>query len=174
MGTENKVKIPAGVTIQREGGLIRVTGPKGTLERQMQYPSISIEPGEEEVIIATSSDRKQHIALCGTFAAHLRNMFRGVSEGYTYRMKVVYSHFPIQIKVQGVRLEISNFLGEKNPRYARLEGGVKVTLGNDEVTLVGIDREKVGTTAARIEHATRIRDRDPRVFQDGIYITERA
>lgn len=174
MGSVNKVKIPAGVKVEREGNIVRVSGPKGTLERIMHYPSISIEPGEAEIVIATDSDRKQHVALCGTFAAHLRNMCRGVTEGYTYRMKVVYSHFPIQIKVKGERLEIDNFLGEKNPRYARIEKGVNITLGNDEMTLAGIDRERVGTTASNIEHATRIRDRDPRVFQDGIYLTERA
>lgn len=174
MGSVNKVKIPAGVKVKWEGGIIRVVGPKGTLERMMQYPSISIQPGEQEIVITTDSNRKQHVALCGTFAAHLRNMCRGVTEGYTYHMKVVYSHFPIQVKVQGERLEIGNFLGEKNPRHARIEKGVKITLGNDEVTLAGIDREKVGTTASNIEHATRIRDRDPRVFQDGIYLTERA
>jgi large subunit ribosomal protein L6 len=89
-------------------------------------------------------------------------------------MKVVYSHFPIQLKVQGDRLEINNFLGEKQPRSAKILEGVTVNLGNDEVILTGIDKERVGNTAANIEHATRIRKRDPRVFQDGIYITERA
>jgi large subunit ribosomal protein L6 len=57
---------------------------------------------------------------------------------------------------------------------AKILDGVTVNLGNDEVVLTGIDKEKVGNTAANIEHATRIRKRDPRVFQDGIYITERA
>jgi len=98
----------------------------------------------------------------------------GVTEGYSYKMKVVYSHFPIQLKITGTKLEINNFLGEKNPRFARIEEGVKVTLGNDELSIVGIDRERVGTTAASIERATKIRYRDPRVFQDGIYLTERA
>jgi large subunit ribosomal protein L6 len=51
---------------------------------------------------------------------------------------------------------------------------VKVALGADEVTVAGIDKESVGKTAANIEHATRIRERDPRVFQDGVYIVERG
>lgn len=69
---------------------------------------------------------------------------------------------------------INNFLGEKQPRVARILEGVTVKIGNDEVILTGIDKEKVGNTAANIERATRITKRDPRVFQDGIYITERA
>jgi large subunit ribosomal protein L6 len=101
-------------------------------------------------------------------------MFRGVTDGYEYRMKVVYSHFPIQLKLQGNKLEIANFLGEKKARHARIEQGVTVKVGNDEVVLTGIDRELVGTTAANIEHATHIRDRDPRVFQDGIYMVQRG
>ncbi|HZD43216.1 MAG TPA: 50S ribosomal protein L6, partial [Methanomicrobiales archaeon] len=102
------------------------------------------------------------------------NMCIGVTEGYLYRMKVVYSHFPIQLKVMGSRLEINNFLGEKKPRYAPIREGVKVTVGNDEVTVSGINKESVGNTAAGIERATKIRYRDPRVFQDGIYLVERV
>jgi large subunit ribosomal protein L6 len=112
--------------------------------------------------------------MSGTLEAHVKNMVRGVVEGYEYRMKVVYSHFPIQLKQQGERLEINNFLGEKQPRMANIIEGVTIKIGSDEVTLTGIDKEKVGNTAANIEHATRITKRDPRVFQDGIYITERA
>ncbi len=174
MAITHKVTVPLGVTITREGGQLRVAGPKGTLERELSNPNIAISIGEKEVIISTDSGRKEHMALCGTFASHLRNMVRGVTEGFSYHMKVVYSHFPIQLKLQGKRLEINNFLGEKHPRYARVEEGVKITLGNDEITLDGINKESLGTTASNIEHATKIRYRDPRVFQDGIYLTERA
>jgi large subunit ribosomal protein L6 len=127
-----------------------------------------------EVTISTESKRKETIAIVGTFGAHTKNMCRGVSEGFEYRMKVVYAHFPIQLKLQGNRLEINNFLGEKKARSARIETGVAAQVSNDEVVLSGIDRELVGTSAANIEHATHIRDRDPRVFQDGIYIVQRG
>jgi len=89
-------------------------------------------------------------------------------------MKVVYSHFPIQLKLQGRRLEITNFLGEKKPRYAGIEDGVTAKVGNDEVVLTGIDKELLGITSANIEHATKIRNRDPRIFQDGIYIVHKG
>jgi large subunit ribosomal protein L6 len=174
MGITHKISVPAGVTVTRNGEAIRVSGPKGTLERALANPSISITPGAKEVVVSTESGRKEHIALCGTFASHLRNMVKGVTEGFTYHMKVVYSHFPIQLKISGNRLEINNFLGEKHPRYARVEEDVKVKLGNDEITLEGTNKESLGTTASNIEHATKIRYRDPRVFQDGIYLTERA
>jgi large subunit ribosomal protein L6 len=112
--------------------------------------------------------------MVGTLASHCKNMCTGVTSGYLYNLKVVYNHFPIQLKIQGEKLEIFNFLGEKYPRYARILPGTSIKLGTDEVSVTGIDKELVGSTASNIEKATRIRDRDPRVFQDGIYIVARG
>ena len=173
MAVTRKVKIPESVTVRIEGSLVKVTGPRGMLMREMYYPKVSLSVADRELTITTESNRKKILAICGTFAAHLQNMIRGVTDGYQYRMKVVYSHFPIQLKLAGDRVEVGNFLGEKRARFARIEKDVKVALGADEVTVTGIDKESVGKTAANIEHATRIRERDPRVFQDGVYIVER-
>ncbi len=174
MTREIKTRIPSGVTITREGDLVVVKGPRGELRRTMRYPQVTIAINPQEVVIATGSARKRIAAMVGTYGAHLANMIRGVTDGFTYSLKVVYSHFPIQLKFQGEVLEINNFLGEKKARYARVEPGIKVTISGDQVTLTGIDRERLGISAANIETATRIRDRDPRVFQDGIYITQRG
>ena len=174
MGITRQVEIPPGVNVALEGNALTVSGPKGTLVRDMRFPQIDVRIEDGEVVVSTASDKKRFLAMSGTLEAHVKSMIRGVVEGYEYRMKVVYSHFPIQLKLQGNRLEIGNFLGEKQPRAAKIIEGVTVKIGNDEVTLTGIDKEKVGNTAANIEHATKITKRDPRVFQDGIYITERA
>jgi len=174
MAATRKVKIPEGVTVRIEGNLVKVQGPKGMLMREMYYPNVSLAVADKEMTVTTESGRKKILAVCGTFAAHLQNMCTGVTKGYQYRMKVVYSHFPIQLKIAGDRIEVGNFLGEKRSRFARIEKDVKVALGSDEVTITGIDKESVGKTAANIEHATRIRERDPRVFQDGVYTVERA
>jgi large subunit ribosomal protein L6 len=174
MAAVRKVKIPGGVKASLDGMHLRVTGPKGQLSRNVRFPQVTVTCDGNEVIIATESRRKEITAMVGTLEAHTKNMFRGVTEGYEYRMKVVYSHFPIQLKLQGNKLEIANFLGEKKARHARIEHGVTAKVGNDEVVLTGIDRELVGTSAANIEHATHIRDRDPRVFQDGIYMIQRG
>jgi large subunit ribosomal protein L6 len=174
MAAVRKVKIPGGVKASLEGMHLRVTGPKGQLSRNVRFPQVTVTCDGNEVVISTESRRKEITAMVGTLEAHTKNMIRGVTEGYEYRMKVVFSHFPIQLKLQGSRLEIANFLGEKKARHARIEPGVTAKVGNDEVVLNGIDRELVGTTAANIEHATHIRDRDPRVFQDGIYMVQRG
>ncbi|MEN6342540.1 MAG: 50S ribosomal protein L6 [Methanospirillum sp.] len=174
MAFEATAEIPDGVTVSMDGTRVVVTGPKGTLTRDMRFPGIAIAIDDGIVTVSTGVTRKRVVAMVGTLASHIRNMCRGVSDGYEYRMKVVFSHFPIQLKLQGTTLVIDNFLGEKQSRFARIEPGVNAQVGNDAVTLSGIDKEKVGNSAANIEHATRIRNRDPRVFQDGIYIVERA
>ncbi|MFY9194679.1 MAG: 50S ribosomal protein L6 [Methanoculleus sp.] len=174
MGITRRVEIPPNVDVTLEGSLLTVTGPKGTLSRDLRFPQIDVTLEDAEIVISTASDRKRFLAMSGTLEAHAKNMIRGVIEGHEYQMKVVYSHFPIQLKQQGDRIMISNFLGEKQPRVAKILEGVTVKIGNDELTLTGIDKENVGNTAANIEHATKITKRDPRVFQDGIYITERA
>jgi large subunit ribosomal protein L6 len=135
---------------------------------------VNVNSDNKEITIATESRRKETVAMVGTLEAHAKNMCRGVTEGFEYRMKVVYSHFPIQLKLQGNTLEINNFLGEKKSRFARIENGVSAKVGSDEVVLTGINRELVGNSAANIEHATHIRNRDPRVFQDGIFIIQRG
>ncbi len=174
MATERTVTIPSGVKIEVDGLAVRVSGPKGNLERSFRFPQIALAVREDRLVISTSADRKNTLAMAGTIQAHVQNMVRGVTEGFEYRMKVVYSHFPIQIRVSGDRLEINNFLGEKKPRYARIVPGVTAKVGNDEIVLSGIDREKLGITSANIERATKIKYRDPRVFQDGIYRVQRG
>ncbi|KUK63902.1 MAG: 50S ribosomal protein L6 [Methanoculleus marisnigri] len=174
MAITRQIEIPPGVDVTLEGSMLTVSGPKGTLARDMRFPQIDIKVEGGEVVVSTASNKKRFLAMSGTLEAHVKNMIRGVAEGYEYRMKVVYNHFPIQLKQRGGRLEINNFLGEKQSRTANIIEGVTIKIGSDEVTLTGIDKEKVGNTAANIEHATRITKRDPRVFQDGIYITERA
>lgn len=174
MLSERTVEIPAGVTATMDGAILIVEGPKGKLTRNMRYPGIDVSCDGTVFTVSTASTRKKILAMIGTYAALARNMCGGVTEGYEYKMKVVYSHFPIQLKKTETALEIINFLGEKQPRIARISEGVTVSTGNDELTITGIDKELVGTTAARIERATHVRNRDPRVFQDGIYIIEKA
>lgn len=175
MALTRKVSIPEGVKIDFQGTVLIVKGPKGQLERNFWFPQITMAASDDnEVIISTGSDRKMITAMVGTIAAHVQNMCIGVTRGFEYRMKVVYSHFPIQLKLQGKRLEINNFLGEKKARYADIVPGVEAKVGNDEVILTGINKELVGIVSANIEHATKIRDRDPRVFQDGIYLVQRT
>lgn len=113
--------------------------------------------------------------MVGTTTARIRNLIRGVTDGFTYKLKVVYAHFPVTIKVHDKerKLTIDNFTGEKTPRIARIVGSAKVTASGDEIVVRGTRLEEVSQTAANIQSATRIKDKDQRVFLDGIYVSEK-
>ncbi len=120
------------------------------------------------------SSRKEQKAMVGTFTSHIKNLITGVNEGFECKMTIVYAHFPMQVKVDGKTLIIGNFLGEKKPRVAKILGETKVKVSGNEVTISGINKEDVGQTAANIEQKTKIKRFDPRIFQDGIYIVQKA
>lgn len=171
---KSTVDIPEGVDVVLEGSNVKVTGPNGTLERELWYPGITIAKADSQIIVDSPNPRKKQIAMLRTIASHINNMVTGVTGGYIYRMKVVYSHFPIQLKVEGDYLSIGNFLGEKKPRKVKIMSDTKVEAKGDEVVVSGINKDNVGQTAASIQQATKIKRFDPRVFQDGIYIVEKT
>ncbi len=171
---EERVKIPDGVQVKLQGEQVVVSGKGVTLQRTLSHPHVTILTEGGEVKVRCEYPKRRDGALVGTFAAHLRNMIVGVTQGFTYEMKIVYSHFPVKATVKGPEFVIENFLGEKFPRKARILGGTKVEVKGDQVLLTGPDIEAVSQTAANIEQATKIKGFDPRVFQDGIYITKKA
>ncbi len=169
-----EVEIPEGVNVEIKDGMVSVEGEKGRIERILYHPKIKMEKVDNKIVIECEFARKKEAALVGTFAAHIRNMIKGVTEGFVYRMKIVYSHFPMKVNVKDSEVIIENFLGEKFPRKAKIFGNVKVQVKGDEVIIEGINREEVGQTAANIEFATKVKNRDIRVFQDGIYIVSKG
>lgn len=173
--TRIEVDVPQGVTVTLGGATLTMKGQKGQVAREFRFPGIRLAPADGKIVVEAARADKQSRATVGTFASHIRNMITGVTEGYEYRMKIVYAHFPIQVKVEGKdRVSIGNFLGERKPRYASIMGETTVTVAGDRVTITGNNKEHVGQTAANIEQACKIRNRDPRVFQDGVYIIEKA
>jgi len=173
---EVEVKVPEGVSVDVKDQSITVNGKKGSISRTFTENFIHLAKKDDKILIQSKSENqpyKKQLAMVGTLRAHVLNMFNGVTDGVTYRMRVVYSHFPMRVSVSGSKVLIDNFLGEKSPRITRILEGVKVDVKGNEVTLTGHNKENVAQTAANIEQTTRIKDRDPRVFQDGVYIIEK-
>jgi len=168
-----QIEIPEGVSIAVDGNTVTVKGPKGEATRTLSYPELEIRKEDSYLVVNSKLDRKRQRAMVGTLAAHIGNMIIGVTRGYEYRMKVVYSHFPIQLKAASDELIINNFLGERKARSAKILPGTKVEIGKDEVLITGINKEHVGQTMANIEQATRVRGFDIRVFQDGVYLVDK-
>lgn len=167
------VEVPAGVTVTYDNRIVTVKGPKGENTKELYYPGILITLNEGEIVVDTEIMRKNYKAMVGTYASHINNMIKGVTEGFEYKMNIVYSHFPMQTKVEGKTFVISNFLGEKKPRVAKIVGSTSVKISGNSVVVSGICKEDVGQTTANIEQKTKIKRFDPRVFQDGIYVVEK-
>ncbi|TLZ71715.1 MAG: 50S ribosomal protein L6 [Methanobacteriota archaeon] len=172
--TEERVGTPEGVKLQLQGDEVTVSGKLGSLQRRFPHPRVSLSLTGADLVIRSELPGRREKAVVGTFAAHVRNMIQGVTAGFTYRMKIVYAHFPMKASVKGAEFVIENFLGERSPRRTRIVGETKVVVQGDQVVLTGSNVEDVGQTAANIERATKIRGFDPRVFQDGIYITSKG
>ncbi|MDR2203595.1 MAG: 50S ribosomal protein L6 [Nitrososphaerota archaeon] len=167
------IQVPEAVTISLQGKKVSVSGEKGSLIRDFSFAPISIEANEQTVRISAKWPRKKESALVGTIYSHIQNMITGVTKGYTYKLKIVFSHFPITVKVEEKSVLIENFTGERQARRVKIVGDVKIKLEPDDIIVSGINLEHVSQTAANIEQATRVRGKDVRVFLDGLYVYER-
>lgn len=170
---EKIIEIPNGVEIEINNFKVKVNGPKGSLEKDFFSPLfkdyILIKKENKKVFLSAESEKRKIKAMLGTIEAHINNMFKGVTEGYIIKLKIVYMHFPFTVKISDQEVLINNFLGEKTPRKTKIVGDCKVEVKGDEITVTGINKEDAGQTAANLEKATWIKSRDRRVFQDGIF-----
>ena len=167
------IQVPDGVEVNVEKRKVTVKGAKGTLTRDFSHVSISLEGNGETVRVWAEWPRKKEASLVGTVHSHIQNMITGVEKGFLYKLKIVFSHFPISVKVQDKAVLIENFTGERRARVAKIIGEVKVKVESEDVIVEGINLEDVSQTAANIEQATKVKKKDPRVFLDGIYVYER-
>ncbi len=156
------ITIPQGVTVSVSNGTISVKGPKGKTERQVgDFTQVSVNGENVEV--------KGEKSYLNTMESLIANMIKGVSVGYQKELKLIYAHFPITLEVKGKDVAIKNFLGEKMARKAKLIGDTKLTVKAQMVTVTGSDKEAIGQSVANLRQAMRIKDKDGRIFQDGIY-----
>lgn len=168
-----ELEIPTDVTVTFDRFDLTVSGPEGEVTRRLWYPDISVSVDDDTVVIETGRTDAKATATMGTFESHVRNLFHGVTHGWEYEMEIVYSHFPMQVTVDGGDVVIENFLGERAPRRTTIHGDTEIRVDNEHIVLSGPDKEAVGQTAADIEQLTKVPDKDTRVFQDGVYITRK-
>jgi large subunit ribosomal protein L6 len=172
---EREVPIPEGVEVKLDGKTIEVRGSMGALREDFSHAPVELRLDRDRIRVYAAWPRKRQRALVNTIASLIKNMITGVTEGFTYKLKIVYAHFPTSVKVDKARkrVVIENFMGEKAPRTARIVGDVEVEVSGDEITVKGIRLQDVSQTAANIEQATKVKGKDLRVFLDGIYVYEK-
>lgn len=169
---EKEIDIPEDIEVEKEGEVVKVSSGDKEVEKEFNHPDTDVEVGGGSITIKTQGEKRGDQAMIGTYASHIRNMMEGVEEDYVYKLKTVYAHFPMTVKTEGDQVVIQNFIGERAPRRVDIMENVSVDVDDDEVTVRGPDKENVSQTAARIEQECGKGKRDPRKFQDGIYLTE--
>jgi large subunit ribosomal protein L6 len=170
----SEIEIPEGVEANIEDSTLSVKGPEGENKRTFNTHKLEFAKKDSKIVIGNKKATKVEKKMTNTISAHIKNMIKGVQEKFEYKLKVVFSHFPITAEVQGNKIIIKNFLGEKIPRECSIPEGAEVKIEKDIITVSSIDKETAGQAAANLESVTKIRMRDRRVFQDGIYIINKA
>ena len=168
-----ELEIPEGVTVSYNRPMITVQGPLGKTWKSFKKIPVTIDVTDGKVNFKAQGTRDKSRAIMNTSRSLIRNLCEGVVEGYTIKMKIVFSHFPITVKVEGKTVLIENFQGERAPRKTKIWGETKVVPKGDDVIITGHVLTDVSQTAAEIENGSRVKNKDHRVFLDGVYKFEK-
>ena len=183
-----ETEIIDGVTVDVKARVVTVKGKRGTLVRDFKHLNVEIykkkneKTGNEVIVVEKWFGSKKELAAVRSVCSHIKNMQVGVTQGYEYKMKLVYAHFPINVDCQKTdgskiknRIEIRNYLGQKVTFGINMQEGVEVdrTKEKDEIALIGNSLEAVGTSVSQIQQTCQVKKKDIRKFLDGIYRSER-
>eukprot|EP00008_Paramoeba_atlantica_P013903 CAMPEP_0201474860 /NCGR_PEP_ID=MMETSP0151_2-20130828/324_1 /ASSEMBLY_ACC=CAM_ASM_000257 /TAXON_ID=200890 /ORGANISM="Paramoeba atlantica, Strain 621/1 / CCAP 1560/9" /LENGTH=202 /DNA_ID=CAMNT_0047854775 /DNA_START=185 /DNA_END=793 /DNA_ORIENTATION=- len=181
--------LPEVTSVQISARKVKVTGPLGTLTKSFKHIDCdlrTVSKGRKillEIWFATAQGK----SCVNTITSTITNMMVGVTQGYRYKMRFAYAHFPIKVHFptedpktgkkikEGSLIEIRNFLGEFSVRRIYMRPGVKVIRAEDakdEIILEGNDLNFVSQTAADIHNSCLVKRKDIRKFLDGIYVSE--
>ncbi len=169
-----EIKIPEGVEVSIEDSMLIIKGKEGENKKLFRLNKIEIKKEGEKVIMISKKATKKEKRMINAISAHITNMIKGVQERFEYTLKICFSHFPFNIEVKGRDVIIKNFLGEKIPRRLEIPKGVDIKSDRDTILVSSTDKELAGQVAANLEKVTKVKNRDKRIFQDGIYITKKA
>jgi large subunit ribosomal protein L6 len=170
-----KIEVPEGIEFSVEDNLVTLKSGDKENSRRFNFYGVELKKEGKDIVIEAKHSRKKELQVVYTTKSHIKNMLAGLQEPFEYKLEIAFVHFPMTVELDKETnvLKIKNFLGEKRDRSAKILPGVEVDLGKNKITLKSHDIELAGQTAANIEKATHIRQKDRRKFQDGIYMTER-
>ena len=170
---EETLDIPKGVSIVLKKRMLHFDGPLGKTHKNFRAIPVDIKVSEDKITIKAQGKRKRDYAILHTARSIIRSICEGLIIGYTIKMKILFAHFPITVKTDKGMVLIENFQGEHAARTAKIVGDVKVVPKGEDVILTGRVWTDVTQTAANIEQHTKVKNKDHRVFLDGIYAYEK-
>ena len=139
------VAIPSGVTVDLSGAKIVVKGPKGELSYE-HLPEVTVKVEDDKVFVERKDDTKQSRARHGLTRQLISNMVIGVSEGY--EKKLIVEGVGYKVEVKGKELHLA--LGFSHPVVVAIPEGLDVSAEKNTITIAGIDKELVGSFAAKV------------------------
>ena len=164
-----EIRIPDDVKVSLKGSMLHVQGPLGHTYKNFKKIPVIIEIDDKKILLKQTGERKKYYAIRNTARSIIQILCAGVVDGFTIKMKVVFSHFPITVKVEGKKVLIENFQGERAPRISMIKGDTKVDVKGDDVIITGPVLTDVSQTAANVQQKSKVKNKDHRVFLDGIY-----
>ncbi|KAI6786004.1 large subunit ribosomal protein L9e [Emericellopsis cladophorae] len=176
--------IPEGVKVHIKTRIVTVEGPRGKLVKDLGHLAVVFgQPAKNTISIEIHHGNRKNVAALRTVKSIINNLIIGVTKGFKYKMRYVYAHFPINVNLDKqaetglYEVEIRNFIGEKYVRRVMMQEGVDVEISTnqkDELVLTGNSLENVSQSAADIQQACRVRNKDIRKFLDGLYVSEKG
>lgn len=144
---KSPITIPDKTTVKITGSHINVSGPKGTLERDI-HPDMTAALEDNQIVVTRPSDQKRHRALHGLTRALIANMVQGVTAGYRKDLRIIGVGYRSELKGKTLVLN----LGYSHPIvFLPPEGiGIEVQPKENTIAVTGVDKELVGATAAKI------------------------
>jgi large subunit ribosomal protein L6 len=170
---QDEVVIPEGITVTQKKHMLTFVGPLGKTHKSFRLIPVDVKIVENKLVLKAIGSKKKDYAILHTARSILRNICEGLIVGYTIKMKIVFAHFPVTVKVEGKNIIIENFQGERAPRRTVIVGNTKVVPGGEDIILTGEVWTDITQTAANIELKTKVKNKDHRVFLDGIYAFEK-
>ena len=172
-----EIEIPKGVEVTIKSRIVTVKGPRGELTKNFRHIKADLKKEGDKIHINLYLTTYKQSAVLYTLATHIKNMLKGVTQGFRYKMHTVKKHFPIEVAVKKDQIEIGRFLGGRDLKVIKLLPGVtckKNDKDQDELWFEGNDKETISKVCATCYHSCNVKDKDRRKFLDGIYVSEKA
>ena len=173
-GIVKEIEIPEGVETNVERNIVSMKKGDNELKKKI-VAGVDVAKEENKIVLKISRARRPDKKNLGTAEGHVKNMVKGLTEGFEYELEICNVHFPMTVDFDKAKKEIviNNLLGEKAPRKLKVSDKVEIDIQAPKITVKSYDIEAAGQTAANLEIVSKVRNRDRNKFQDGIFITKK-